>query len=139
MNVKSFVDSNVLIYAHDASAGAKHKRANELVRELWHTGVGTISTQVLQEVCVNLRRRNKPPFPREQLKYVLQTYLGWEVVINGPESILRALDLEERFKINFWDAMILNAADEAGCEVLYSEDLSAGQHYGPVLVVNPFK
>jgi predicted nucleic acid-binding protein len=139
MSVRSFVDTNVLIYAHDPTAGAKHLRANELVRQLWETGTGVISTQVLQELCVNLRRRNRPPLPIEKVRFVVEAYLGWVIVVNGAPAVLQGLDIESRHNISFWDALILNAAEEAGCEVLYSEDLSAGQHYGSVLVINPFQ
>jgi predicted nucleic acid-binding protein len=139
MNASCFVDTNILIYVHDRTTGAKHDRARQIVRELWESRSGVISTQVLQEFCINARRRVQPPVAPEQLRLIIQTYLGWEVVVNTGKSVLQALELEARYKISFWDALILNAAEEAGCDLLYSEDLSAGQHYGSVLVVNPFQ
>lgn len=139
MNAKSFVDTNVLFYVHTPSEGRKHERAKHIVRELWDSRSGVISTQVLQELCINARRKMQPPVSAEQLKAVVASYLRWEVVVNTGQSVLQALDIGTRYKINFWDALIVNAAEEAGCEVLYSEDLSAGQHYGSVLVVNPFR
>lgn len=139
MNAKSFVDTNVLFYVHTPTEGRKHERAKHIVRELWDSRNGVISTQVLQELCINARRKMLPPIPTEQLRAVVASYLRWEVVVNTGQSVLHALDIEARYKISFWDALILNAAEEAGCEVLYSEDLSAGQHYGSVLVVNPFQ
>jgi len=68
----------------------------------------------------------------------LQDYLSWEIVVNSPESVLQALEIEDRYKTSFWDALILHAAEISGAAVLYSEDFSANQKYGSVRVVNPF-
>ena len=134
---KYFVDTNVLLYAHDRSAGLKHERARQLVERLWISGQGVLSTQVLQELCINLRRKIARPLPVEEVRRLIQDYLSWEIVVNTPESTLQALEIEVRYKTSFWDALILQAAESAGAEVLYSEDLAAGQEYGPVRVVNP--
>lgn len=139
MNAKAFVDTNVLFYVHASSEGAKHARAKQIAQELWEARNGVISTQVIQELCINARRKMHPPVTTEQLKGVVESYLRWEVVVNTGASVLQALDIEARHKISFWDALIINAAQQSGCEILYSEDLSAGHHYGPVLVVNPFR
>jgi predicted nucleic acid-binding protein len=137
MSDKCFVDTNILVYAHDRSAGAKHQRAQKLVEQLWDSGDGVISTQVLQELCINLRRKAGNPLPVDEVRLLLRDYLAWEVVTNSPDSVLRALDIELRFKISFWDALIIDAAEAAGASVLYSEDLSAGQRFGAIRVVNP--
>jgi predicted nucleic acid-binding protein len=134
---KYFVDTNVLIYAHDRSAGLKHERARQLLERLWISGQGVLSTQVLHEVCINLRRKIAHPLPVDEIRRLLQDYLSWEVVVNTPASVLQALEIEVRYKISFWDALILQAAESAGAAVLYSEDLAAGQKYGPIHVVNP--
>ena len=134
---KYFVDTNILIYAHDRAAGAKHDRALQLIERLWTSGEGVLSTQVLQELCINLRRRVAHPPSTDELRQMLQDYLSWEVVVNKPESVLQALEIELRYKISFWDALVLQAAEDSGATILYSEDLSAGQHYGSVQVVNP--
>jgi predicted nucleic acid-binding protein len=134
---KYFVDTNVLLYAHDRSAGLKHERARQLVERLWISGQGVLSTQVLQELCINLRRKIARPLPVEEVRRLIQDYLSWEIVVNTQESTLQALEIEVRYKTSFWDALILQAAESAGAEVLYSEDLAAGQEYGPVRVVNP--
>jgi predicted nucleic acid-binding protein len=91
----------------------------------------------LQELCINLRRKIARPLPVEEVRRLIQDYLSWEIVVNTPESTLQALEIEVRYKTSFWDALILQAAESAGAEVLYSEDLAAGQEYGPVRVVNP--
>jgi predicted nucleic acid-binding protein len=134
---KYFVDTNILLYAHDHSAGSKHERARQLIERLWASGQGVLSTQVLQELCINLRRTTARPLPVEEVRQLIQDYLSWEIVVNTPASVLRALEIEVRYKISFWDALVLQAAESSGAAVLYSEDLAAGQKYGPVQVVNP--
>jgi predicted nucleic acid-binding protein len=134
---KYFVDTNILIYAHDRSAGVKHHRARQLVERLWASGEGVLSTQVLQELCVNLRRKLAHPLPIEEIQSLIQDYLSWEIVVNTPEASIQALDIERRHNTSFWDALILQAAEQSGAEILYSEDLSDGHHYGPVQVINP--
>ena len=139
MSDKHFVDTNILMYAHDTSAGAKHERARTLVEDLWRERSGAISTQVLQESCVNLRRKAGRPLTTKETRELVSDYLSWHVVVNSGESLVDALDLEERHTISFWDALVVHAAHAAGADVLYSEDLSHGQAYGSVRVVNPFK
>jgi len=138
MSDKCFVDTNVLVYAHDRSAGAKHQQALSLVEELWNSGRGVLSTQVLQELCVSVRHRAARPWTLDELRELVQDYLSWEIVVNTRESVLGALDLEQRWQISFWDALILHAAEVSGSPVLYSEGLSGGQTYGSVTVINPF-
>jgi predicted nucleic acid-binding protein len=137
MSDKRFVDTNILVYAHDRSAGAKHRRAQELIEGLWDSGEGVLSTQVLQELCVNLRQKIKQPLPVAEVRQLIRDYSTWEVVTNTASSVLQALDMEARYRMSFWDAMILQAAEAAGSIVLYSEDLAGGQKYGSLRVVNP--
>jgi predicted nucleic acid-binding protein len=137
MAQKYFVDTNILIYAHDRSTGVKHDRARRVIEELWNSGEGVLSTQVLQELCITLRRKVAKPLPVDEVRQLIRDYLSWEVVVNTPESVLQALEIEVRHKISFWDALVVQAADSAGVEVLYSEDLTTGHHYGTIQVVNP--
>jgi predicted nucleic acid-binding protein len=139
MSDRYFVDTNILMYAHDASAGVKHDRAKALVEELWRDRTGVVSTQVLQELSVNLRRKTGRPLDAKATREIVSDYLAWQVVVNGGESILDALDLEARHRISFWDALVVQAAQVSGAEVLYSEDLSHGQTYGSVRVINPLR
>jgi len=138
MSGRAFVDTNILVYAHDAGSGAKHDKAKALVSRLWVERSGVISTQVLQELYVNLRKVAKKPISQAEAKQLLADYLTWEVVVNDGESILGALELEERYQISFWDAMIVQAANAAGVERLYSEDFNHGQAYGAAVAVNPY-
>jgi predicted nucleic acid-binding protein len=139
MSDRYFVDTNVLMYAHDSAAGEKHQRAKALVEELWEARAGVVSTQVLQELAVNLRRKAKKSLDAKATRDVVSDYLTWQIVVNGGDSILEALDLEAKYQISFWDALIVQAAHVSGAEVLYSEDLSDGQAYGAVRVINPFR
>jgi predicted nucleic acid-binding protein len=109
------------------------------VEELWRDRTGVVSTQVLQELAVNLRKKAKKPLDAKATRDIVTDYLVWQVIVNSGESILEALDLEARYQISFWDALVVQAAQMSGAEVLYSEDLSDGQAYGPVRVVNPFR
>jgi len=137
MSDKRFVDTNILVYAHDASAGVKHKRSLQLIETLWSEGSGALSTQVLQELCVCLRKKVDPPCSLDEIRQLIRDYMSWLVVVNTPELIIQALDLEYRFKISFWDALILQAAQHCGAKIVYSEDLAAGQKYGAIQVINP--
>jgi predicted nucleic acid-binding protein len=137
MSDRYFVDTNILMYAHDSAAGEKHLRARALVEQLWDSRSGAVSTQVLQELAVNLRRKAKQPLDAKATREVISDYLAWHVVVNGGDSILEALELEARYQLSFWDALVVHAAQVAGAEILYSEDLSDGQRYGTVRVKNP--
>jgi predicted nucleic acid-binding protein len=139
MSDKCFVDTNILVYAHDFTQGAKHERARALVQKLWESGNGVLSTQVLQELCISLRRKAARPLSAEGTRKVIEDYASWEIIVNTAESVLEALDIEMRHKISFWDALIVQAAGSSGAEVLYSEDLADGQSYGEVRVINPLK
>lgn len=139
MTDKAFVDTNILVYAHDSSAGIKHERARALIEMLWNEGGGILSTQVLQDLCINLRRRIARPWLVEETRSLLEDLMSWEIVVNTPASTVEALALETRYQISFWDALILHAAETSGATILYSEDFSDGQTYGTVRVVNPLK
>jgi len=139
MSDRYFVDTNILIYAHDRTAGKKHRQSRSLLERLWETGEGVLSTQVLQEFCVNIRHRVRVPLPLEEVREILDEYQAWEVQFIWPSTIMRALDKESKFQISFWDALILQSAEDAGAAVLYTEDLNHGQLYGTVRVVNPLR
>lgn len=138
MSGRCFVDTNILVYAHDRSAGTKHTQARELTRTLWSSGLAVISTQVLQELYSSLRRKSKSPIPSTEAEMILRDYLEWNIVANTTQSVLDAIALENRYQISFWDGLILQAALRANATVLYTEDLSHGQSYESVRVVNPF-
>ncbi len=137
MSDKAFVDTNVLVYAHDSSLGIKHDRARALLERLWVSQNGVLSTQVLQELRINLGKKVARPFSDAETRCIIEDYLRWEIVVNTPNSILEAMEIEARYKISFWDALILQAALNSDAQVLFSEDFSDGHAYGPVRVINP--
>lgn len=139
MTAKCFLDTNILVYAHDTAGGEKHARARQLVEELWESRTGIVSTQVLQELAVNLRRKARKPLNAQATREVIQDYLSWQVVVNDGGAILQALEIAARYTISFWDALVIHAAQSGGAEILYTEDLSDGQSYGAVKARNPFR
>jgi len=122
MSDKCFVDTNILVYAHDRSAGLKHQRARALLEQLWDSGSGVLSTQVQQELCIKLRRKTTPPLPADETRSLIRDYLCREIVVNTAESVLEALDIEKPYRVSFWAALILQAAETSGAKILYSED-----------------
>ena len=138
INVKIFVDTNILIYAYDRGAGPKHDLALNLVETLWREGTGALSTQVLQEFYVNVRRKAQKPISARKAKDLITDYLAWNPVINDGASVIEAIELEQRYKFSFWDAMIVVAAQRAAATTLYSEDFNSGQVIGSLKIVNPF-
>jgi predicted nucleic acid-binding protein len=133
-----FVDTNILIYAHDTSAGQKHSRAKELLRDLWQSGEGCLSIQVLQEFYVNLTRKVAKPLSAEAAAQIIADLSAWEVHCPSMEDVLDAIHLQNRYQLSFWDAMIVASALQMGCQRLWSEDLNPGQVYGRVELQSPF-
>jgi predicted nucleic acid-binding protein len=138
MSDRYFVDTNILVYTQDLSAGKKCLQAQQLTLDLWNSRQGIISTQVLQEFYVALRRRLAIPKSHSDAQKILQDYFEWEVIVNDRESITRAIELERVYQISFWDALMLQAAERAGAATVYSEDLSHMAKYAGITVVNPF-
>ena len=133
-----FVDTNVLIYAHDRSAGEKHLRARELVTGLWESGEGCLSIQVLQEFYVNVTRKVAKPLTPEAAAQIIADLSVWQMHRPGVEDVLDAIRLQSRYQISFWDAMIIASALQSGCQTIWSEDLNPGQTYDQVKVLSPF-
>jgi predicted nucleic acid-binding protein len=137
--VPSFVDTNILIYAEDRDAKGKHEVARTLIVDLWESREGVVSVQVLQEFYVNVTKKLKKPLTVAKAKDIIEEYLTWTVVDNTGRLVLDAIDLQRKTQLSFWDSLIVQAAIQSGCDRLYSEDMNAGQRFGPVTLVNPFK
>jgi len=137
--VPSFVDTNILIYAEDRAAGKKHELAKALVLDLWNTADGVLSVQILQEFYVNVTRKLKKPLSSAKARQIIDEYLTWTVVENTKSLLSAALQLHHDAQLSFWDAMVVQAAISSGCDRLYTEDLNAGQRFGSLTLVNPFK
>jgi predicted nucleic acid-binding protein len=138
MSDKVFVDSNVLVYAHDADAGRKHLVAKSLLQELWRDRRGVLSHQVLQEFYVNVTRKIPKPLPARSARDVVAAYGEWVSSPVDVTQILRASEIEERHRLSFWDALIVSAALHAGAARIVSEDFQPGRRYEGVRVDNPF-
>ncbi len=130
-----FIDTNILVYAHDVDAGDKHERAKEKVREAWARSLPpSISVQVLQELYVNLVRKGAT---HQSARSVIEDYFLWDIVVNDTTLLTEGMRLAERLKVSLWDALIIAAARRAGAKAIWSEDLNEGQEYEGVRVVNP--
>ena len=139
MKDKMFVDTNILVYAHDLDAGDKHEIAIGVVSDLWESGNGVISTQVLQELYVTLTKKVPSHPKKSQVRRILNNYLAWDLAVNNGQTILQASEIEENYNISFWDAMIVSAAYSKNAAILLTEDLNEGQLIEGIKIVNPFK
>lgn len=135
---KIFVDTNILIYAYDISAGVKHVTAVRILSELWESGRGVLSTQVLQEFFVSVTRKIPNPINEQHAINIVRDFLRWELVVNDGDSILEAASLVSRYRFSFWDCLIIQAALKSGCNILLSEDLSDSQVIESLQIRNPF-
>jgi predicted nucleic acid-binding protein len=132
-----FVDTNILVYAHDKDAGDKYLAAKAKVASLWNRDLlPSISIQVLQEFYVNLiRKKIKASDARE----AVMNYLEWDVIDNDRALLLEGMRIQEKWSVSFWDALIVAAAKKAKAKELWSEDLNPGQNYEGVAVKNPLE
>jgi predicted nucleic acid-binding protein len=135
---RQFVDTNILIYAHDRSAGPKHLRAKALIQELWESGSGCLSIQVLQEFYVNVTRKVAHPLTPGSAAEIIGDLSVWSVHRPSVDDVLYAIRLQSRFQLSFRDAMLVASALQLGCQILWSEDLNPAQVYEQISVVNPF-
>ena len=134
-----FVDTNVLVYAHDRTAGKKRAAAMTILESLDASGQGSLSIQVLQEFAVTSMTKVKPPLPSAEVIEIVEDLSDWTVYSPGSEDVLEALRLMGRFTLSFWDAMVVRASLQVEAAVLWTEDLNDGQDYGGVVARNPFK
>ncbi len=134
-----FLDTNILVYAHDKSAGDKHQQAKDLVQKLWDSGTGCLSIQVLQEFYVTVTRKVAQPLDVELAVRIVEDLAYWKIYAPDTKDVLGAIDLQQRYMISFWDAMIIWSAAQLRCQIIWSEDLNPGQTYEGVQLLNPFE
>lgn len=134
-----FLDANIVVYAHDQSAGDKQKIAQELIRSLWESRNGCLSIQVLQEFYVTVTQKVPIPMETEMAARVIEDLSFWRVHEPGSKDVLEAITLQQRYDISFWEAMILQSAIQSGCQVIWSEDLASNRSYEGIRLVNPFQ
>ncbi len=137
MNGRTFVDTNVLIYAHDVDSKSKHEIAKNILRELWSERTGVLSMQVLQEFYVNVTRKIRSPLPKDSARLVVSSYSIW-CMETAPAELSVAFRIEDESRIGFWDALIVAAAVKSGATRLLSEDLNPGQKIAGLRIENPF-
>jgi predicted nucleic acid-binding protein len=137
MTAPVFVDSNVFIYAVDQTNPKKHESAKLWRSELWKSRLGRISFQVLEEFYANVHR--KWPGAREQVQAEIRNLMAWRPVVIDDRIIEDGWTIQERYKLSFWDSLIVSAAKAASCRYLLTEDLQEDQDLDGVVVVNPFR
>ena len=137
MSDRTFVDTNVLIYAHDIDARAKHEVAKSVLRELWSERTGVLSMQVLQEFYVNVTRKIAAPLSKDAARLVVNSYAMW-CIETTPAEISAAFRIEDQSRIGFWDALIVASAAKCGATRIISEDLNAEQSIVGIRIENPF-
>ena len=136
--MSTFVDTNVLVYAHDTSDPVRQPIAAQLLDDLWKAREGVLSTQVLAEFYAVVTRKFDPPMPRREARTLVDTYAAWPVVQVDPPLIVAASALEEQHSLSFWDALIIEAARRAGASRLVSEDLQHDRRIAGLVIANPF-
>lgn len=135
---KVFLDTNIIIYAYDLSAGRKHEVAKTILMDLWDSRNGLLSAQVVQEFFVSATKKISKPLNIKLAKEIVSDLLKWDIIVNDGKSILEAIGIHSRYNYSFWDSMIIQAAISGGAKILLSEDLNDGQAISGVKVRNPF-
>lgn len=133
-----FVDTNVLVCARDLAEPTKQARAEAWMQRLWQEDAGRVSWQVLNEFYVTATCKLTPRLTREEARADVQDLAAWHPLPVDESLVRAAWRLQDAHSLSWWDALIVAAAQTAGCAYLLSEDMSAGQRYGEVEVVNPF-
>ena len=133
-----FVDTNVLLYSEDGADPKKQAQALAWLKELWQRRCGRLSTQVLNEFYVNATRKLQPAMSSGDARAEVRRYQRWHPWQIDQATIEAAWAVESRFKIGYWDALVVAAAQQQGCEWLLSEDLQHEQVFDGVKVINPF-
>src|SRR5579863_2449345 len=136
MSARSFFDTNVLVYTDDKASPAKQKRAIDLVSQHQRDGTGVVSLQVLQEYFVTVTRKLKVDARIARRK--VELLAEFDVAAPQVSDILASIDLHRLHGFSFWDALVLRAAQQAGCSVLFSEDMQEAREIDGVHIVNPF-
>lgn len=133
-----FVDANVLVYARDASQATKQRDAAKWLDHLWRSGTGRVSTQVLSEFYVTVTRKLDPGMSVSDARADVRDLLTWRPLGITSELLAEAWHVQDRFQFSYWDALIVAAARETGCDRLLTEDLHDGQDLDGLVVVSPF-
>mgnify|MGYP001591479486 CR=1 FL=1 len=136
---KTFIDTNILVYAHDVEAGDKRTQAAKTIEDLWNHRKGVVSLQVLQEFYVTLTQKISKPVSAKLALDLVRQYGTWELAGMDVENLIEAVHLQQKYKLAFWDALIIQAALSSDCRILLSEDMSHNQRLEGLLIQNPFR
>ena len=134
-----FVDTNVLVYARDAGHPEKQAIAMRWLDRLWQDQSGRTSMQVLSELYVTLTRKLKPGMRREEAWDDIEALLAWDPQPVDRDLLLRAREVQDRYRLGWWDSMIVAAAQLQDCDMLLTEDLQDAMAFGHVTIRSPFK
>jgi predicted nucleic acid-binding protein len=137
MSVRSFLDSNILVYTDDHDSPRKQARALELIERERIQGAGAVSTQVLEEYFTAATRKLRVPPSVARRK--VEIFARFHLVLIHLDDILAAIDLHRLHGLTFWDALVVRTAQAANCSILYSEDLQHGRSLDGLQIVNPFQ
>jgi len=133
-----FVDTNVLLYAFDSADAAKQQRAREWLAVCWQRRCGRLSSQVLHELYANARKRFANAISAGDARAEVRRYQQWKPWMVDQPTVETAWAVESRYQVNYWDALMVAAAQHMGCQFLLTEDLQHGQQFEQLRIVNPF-
>ncbi|MGW4842495.1 PIN domain-containing protein [Nocardia brasiliensis] len=135
---RTFIDTNILVYAHDTDAGRNHRIAQTILESLWSRKTGALSTQVLQEFYNIATRKLTPRMSQAKARGIVALYSEWCALDMDPLIVVNASFLQETHTVSWWDALIVEAAVQSGAKYLLSEDLQHGRKFADLEVRNPF-
>ncbi len=133
--MRRFFDTNVLVYAHDRADARKREAARALISEATAEDEFVVSTQVLAEFySTAIRTKIMGPVQARDLV----RHWSDHPVPQTIDLVLRGISLQQEHSLNIWDALIVEAAREARCDILFTEDLQHGRRFGELQIINPF-
>jgi predicted nucleic acid-binding protein len=135
--MKAFLDTNIIVYANDSADPEKQGKALELIQSHMRSGSGVISTQVLQEYTANALQKLGQAVP--VIMHQLHLLESFRVIHMTPELVRRSLEIKNLYGLNYWDSLIIAAAESVGCDHILSEDLNPSQSYCGMTCINPFR
>jgi len=138
MSDKYFIDTNIIVYAHDSTFPQKQNRAQQLIFDGMRHRTAVISAQVLSEFFITVTKKIASPLSLQALRHELLLLSHIEVVDIDYDLVLRAVSLQDTLQLSYWDSLIISATERAECKILYSEDFSHGQKYAGITCYNPF-
>jgi predicted nucleic acid-binding protein len=139
MSDRYFLDTNIIVYAHDNKYQHKQKKAQELIFNGMRENIAVISAQVLSEFFVTVTKQTKQNYSVAAAKHEIMLLSYLYVVDIDFDIVVRAVSIKDLHNLSYWNSLILSAAERSDCGILYSEDLSPGQKYGKIKCINPFE